>query len=420
MRRCVLYVNLRRIPREGFESLLAARRLGYDVVMIARSGMVPDWARPLVDDLILVDTFDRDASLAAARDLVARHPVHGVANWTEIDVELVAHIAQALDLPGISPEAARRCRNKFAMKQALAHLDGVLPRFARVTSLDELERAIATIGYPAVVKPTGGSGSKGIFELHGADDLEPAVHHLLRIAHPDFDAVFRQFPGELIVEEFLEGDEFSVEAFVQEGRVEIVGVTDKVTSPGFHLELRHVFPSGLDASALAAIGEGTRLVATTLGMDFCSVHLEAKIGKGGFRFIEVAARPAGDYIATHVVPLASGVPYFENVVRVAVGLPLAIEPTLSFVAGVRFALADRPGIFQSVEGVETLLERPGYDHVFLEVPTGSEVKLPPEYFTSQRVAAVIGHHPDRERLLDLLDDGVARLRPVVEGSLVTA
>jgi biotin carboxylase len=420
MRRCVLYVNLRRIPREGFESLLAARRLGYDIVMIGRPGAVPDWARTFVDELVVVDTFDLEASLAAARELAARHPVHGVANWTEMDVELVAHITRALDLPGIPPDAARRCRNKFAMKQALAHLDGVLPRFARVTSLEELEAAIGTIGYPAVVKPAGGSGSKGIFELHGADDLEPAVQHLLRIAHPDFDVVFRQFPGELIVEEFLDGDEFSVEAFVQDGRVEIVGVTDKVTSPGFHLELRHVFPSGLDASALAAIEEGTRLVATTLGMDYCSVHLEAKVGDRGFRFIEVAARPAGDYIATHVVPLASGVQYFENVVRVAVGLPLEIAPTLPFVAGVRFALADRPGIFQRVDGVEALLERPGYEHVFLEVPTGSEVKLPPEYFTSQRVAAVIARHADRERLLELLEDGVARLRPDVEASLVTA
>src|SRR5207253_9918935 len=141
----------------------------------------------------------------------------------------------------------------------------------------------------------------------------------------------------LIVEEFLDDDEFSVEAFVQDGRVEIVGVTDKVTSPGFHLELRHVFPSGLDAKGLAAIEEGTRLVATTLGMDFCSVHLEAKLGRGGFRFAEVAARPAGDYIATHVLPLASGVHYLENAVRAAVGPPLARAPSLPLVAGVRFA-----------------------------------------------------------------------------------
>jgi biotin carboxylase len=155
-------------------------------------------------------------------------------------------------------------------------------------------------------------------------------------------------------------------------------------------------------------------------MDHCSFHLEAKLGSRGFRFIEVAARPAGDYIASHLVPLASGVDYFENVVRVAVGLPVEIEATRPFVAGVRFALAGRPGVFQRVDGVESLLERPGYDHVFVELPPGSEVRLPPDHFTSQRVAAVIARHPDRERLVELLEDGATHLRPVVEGSLVTA
>jgi biotin carboxylase len=407
----VLFVNLRRIPREGFESLLAAHRLDYGVVMLARD--VPEWARALVDEVVLVDTFELEPSVDAARGLARRYSIHGVPCWTEVDVEVAAHVAEALGLPGLEPETARRARNKFVMKQALAHLDGLLPRFARVTDLEELERAVAEVGLPAVVKPTGASGSKGIFELHSPNDLTPALARLHEIATPQFDPVFRQFPSEFIVEEYLDGVEVSVEGFVAFGRVRLAGITDKVTTEPFHLELRHVFPSALDHETQQGIEAVTSRIVRTLGIDQCSFHLEGKLTTRGFRFIEVAARPAGDYIVSHVVPLASGIQFFENVIRVACGLELELEPTRQFVAGVRFLLSDRAGRFERLDGVETLLERPGYEHVFAELPPGATVRLPPEHFTSQRVAAVLGRHVEHARLLELLEDAAKHVRPVV-------
>ena len=193
----VLFVNLRRTRREQLESLLAARRLGYGIVMLA--ARVPDHLRPLLKELVIVDSFDADRARGAARTLAARHDIRGVASWTESDVELVASIAAMLGLPSMPVAAARKARNKFAMKQALSHIDGLVPRFALVRTGDELASAVDSIGLPAVVKPIGASGSTGIFELHGPADLAPALAHLKRIARPEFDSVFRYFGAELIV-----------------------------------------------------------------------------------------------------------------------------------------------------------------------------------------------------------------------------
>jgi biotin carboxylase len=400
---CVLYVGMRRIPREALESLLAARTLGLDIVVMARS--IPDWARPLVAEVVEVDTFDAERSLEVAANIARRHDVEGVASFTEVDLVLVAQIARELGLRGMTPEAAVRCRNKAAMKQALVGLDGLLPRFARVTGVEELREAVRAVGLPAVVKPTGASGSKGIFELHAEADLAPAMERLQAIARPEFDAVFRQYGGEFIVEEFLFGPEVSVEGFVVDGRFVLVGVTEKLTTDGFHLELRHVFPSRLGGAELDAISEATRRVVRALGMDHCAVHLEGKLTAAGFRFIEVAARPAGDYIATHAVPIATGVPFFENVVRVATGRPLDVEPRLDLVAGIHFVLADRDGRFEGLHGVEQVLREPGYEHVFVEVPEGAEIRLPPRHFGLQRVAAIIAKHAEHDGLDELLDRG---------------
>lgn len=400
MRRCVLFVNLRRIRREGIESLLAARRLGYDVILLGRS--LPEFARPHVLEFHQVDTYDEELSVKLAREIAGRHDLAGVVNFTEIDVQLVAVIAAELGLPGMSPEAALRARNKFAMKEAVRSVHGVLPRYALVRSIGELRRAVADIGLPAVVKPTGASGSKGIFELRTDADLVPAMAALDRIARPDFDAVFRQFGAEFIVEEYLDGDELSVEGFVAGGAVHVVALTDKETTVPFHLELSHKLPSTLPAPVQTAVRDRTGEIVRALGFDNCAFHLEAKRGPRGLRFIEVAARPAGDYIASHLVPLATGVDYFANVVRVATGEPLDLEPDRDLQAGLRFVLADRDGTLDRIDGLVELCADPGYHHVFVEQPVGSAIKLPPRDFGGQRVAAVCARHADRAGLDALL------------------
>jgi len=399
--RCsVLFVNLRRIPREGLESLLAARRLGYRVVLVGRA--LPEFARPLVDEFAEVDTHDTPAAVAAAVEVGRRHDLAGVANFTEIDLHLVALIAERLGLPGVSPQAALRARNKYLMKRALAGVDGVLPRFARVRTLAELREAVAEIGFPAVVKPVGASGSKGIFELPDLQALEPAMARLSQITRPEFDPVFRQFGGELIVEEFVDGHEVSVEGFVAGGTVSVAAVTDKTTTRPFHLEVQHVLPSGLPPSVLAAMTAHSAEVVRTLGFDHCAFHLEAKWGSRGFRFIEATCRPAGGYIASHLVPLATGIPYLENTIRVAVGESPSLAADRELHAGVRFVLADRAGRLDGVDGLDRLLATPGYDHVFLEVPVGTMIALPPDHFGLQRVAAVCARHPERAGLEALL------------------
>lgn len=418
-KRQVLFVNLRRIEREGLESLLAARRLGYDVILLGRS--LPSFAAPLVKDFRQVDTYDTASALAAARELAGRYDIAGVPSFTEIDVQLAAAIAAELRLPGMTPGAALRARNKYEMKRGLRDMSGVLPAYRRVRSLTELRAAVREIGFPAVIKPTGASGSKGIFELHEEDDLAGAVEQLERITRPQFDAVFRQFGAEYIVEEYLTGDEFSVEGLIADGTVHVVMVTDKVTSVPYHLELQHSMPSAMPADALAEVTATTVRIVTTLGLDNCAFHLEAKWGRGGMKFIEVAARPAGDYIASHLIPLSCGIDYFANVIRIAVGAPVELAPDRDLHVGLRFVLAAGPGRFQGLTGVGAVCADPGYPYVFFEHPVGTHVTLPPEHFGLQRVAAVCARHVDRaglDALLSAVDRTVAAQVTVAESTPV--
>jgi biotin carboxylase len=406
--RAVLFVNLRGVPAEDRSALVAARRLGYAVDLLAPA--LPPHAAGLVRDFQAVDTGDYDAALAAAVELAGRGGPAGVLTWGDLGVELTARIADRLGLPGLSPAAARRARHKVEMKAAAAPT-GLVGRNARVTGPADLPPALAAVGFPAVLKPAAAAGSFGIFEVRDAAQARAAYDRLAALL-PDVPAPWRGGgAGELILDEYLDGPEFSVEGWVAGGAVTIAAVTDKTTTDPYHLEVRHVLPAALPGADEAAVRAGAEQVVRALGLDHCAFHLECKLTPRGVRLIEVAGRPGGDYIASHLVPLATGIDLHAACVRIACGQrPPEPEPGRLY-AGVRFVLADRPGRLAGVDGLAEALALSRVEQVFPELPPGAPVRLPPADFESQRVAAVLARAPSHAEVVETLEAAAALVSP---------
>ncbi|MEF9905559.1 ATP-grasp domain-containing protein [Streptomyces sp. P9-A2] len=409
-RPAVLFVGLRKNPLEHRPAFEAAHREGYAVVLLTARppAALPPAGLPgaLLAEVRAVDPHDTAAFDAAVDEAAAAHPVAGVVTWSDAGVEPAARAAHRLGLPGIEPEVARLARNKYLMRQALAGCPHLIPRYARVRTLRDAEQALEHVGLPAVLKPAAGSGSKGIFLLRSARDLLPAFAELARLTGADGDSIFRHDRGELVLEELLGGTEHSVEGFVHQGEVTVCGITDKTTTEPFRLELAHLHPSVLPAAAGSAVRALTREVVTALGFDDCAFHLECMYdAESGARLVEVAARAGGDFIGSHLVGLASGIPFHENVIRVATGRAPRLPNRPLLHAGLRKVMAPVAGRLVRVEGVDTALAVPGVQHVVLDRAPGTTVKLPPEHFSSCAIGAVMA-----------TGDTAAS----VEGSLLTA
>jgi biotin carboxylase len=412
-RPAVLFVNLRRPRSEAAAAILGAHRQGLSVALLADKR--PPFPREAFVDIEIVDTFDEDRAAAAGRALAARNDIRGILTWADRDVELVCRLGTELGLPAPPPEAARRARHKFEMKQALAHLDNLVPRHARIRSSSDLDSALSHVGLPAVLKPVGASGSKGIFELREPADADEALRQLERFTRPEVDPVFRQHGSELILEEFLTGAEVSVEGWVSGGRVVVAGITDKWTSEPWHLETQHVHPARCsDSERQDAIAAAERVVSN-LGLDHCAFHLEGKLTSTGFRFIEVAARSGGDYIGSHLIPRATGIDFYGSLVRVATGACPAAERGWEAVAGVRFVVAEQAGRLAWLE-VAAPLEEPWVDAVLPELRTGALVNLPPTDFVSSRVAAVLATAPAHPLVEKSLTRAAARCQVTIEST----
>jgi biotin carboxylase len=384
----VLFVNLRGVPAEDRAALIAARRLGYAVDLVAPA--LPAHAAGLVREFHAADTEDPQAGLRAAGEVARRAMPSGVLTWGDLGVELTALIGAELGLPALSAAAAHRVRHKPAMKAAAAaRVPGLVGRCHAVTTRADLDIAVREVGFPAVLKPAAAAGSNGIFEVRDRGQAEAAFDRLVGWL-PDMPRPWHGTPdGVLIFDEFLEGPEFSVEGWAHDGLVSIAGITDKWTTDPFHLEYQHIHPSGRSAADQRVIRDGTERVVRALGLDQCAFHLECKLTPHGFRLIEIAGRPAGDFIASHLVPLATGIDFHANCIRIACGRPPLLDAAYPWYAGVRFVLAERAGRLQAMDGLADVLRMGAVEHVAMEVPVGTELRLPPDDYELQRLAAVV-------------------------------
>ncbi|HLK42339.1 MAG TPA: ATP-grasp domain-containing protein [Thermoleophilia bacterium] len=364
--------------------------LGHDLAVFAER--LPGWFEPSAGLGLTVDLGDTRAAVAAAARLDDDHGVYGVLTFDEAYVELTAEIAQALALPGLSLEAARRCRDKHAMRRRLAEAGVPSARSVIAETLDDALGAAGDIGYPVVLKPRNLGGSIGVVRADGPAD----VRSLFEVsAAAVFDRI-STLPG-LLVEEFLDGPEFSVESVVDNGVPRICAVTEKVLGFAPYFEETGHFSRPFDATRDAGIGRLVCQVHEALGINLGATHCELRVTPTGPRVIEIGARLAGDRIP-ELVRRATGIDLIAAAADAAAGKPPAVEATDRRVAGIRMLYPRHDGV---VVRLDATGEPPAELGWYAKV--GQRVALPPRGFLA-RLGYLSAVAPDREGVVRLLDE----------------
>jgi biotin carboxylase len=277
---------------------------------------------PCADMPLAVSTRDRKLVLQAAID----YEIDGILTTSDLPVGVVAHVCAALELPGMSVEVARICTNKYLQREFLKEQRFKAPWYKKVSCMDDLAGISA---FPVILKPLDSSGSRGVKMVNDQNEME--------IQFP----ISREFSqsGELIVEEVVEGREFSVETITQNFETHVVALTEKHLcgeDSCCFVEDRHIIPALVSGEERRGIFALVVDVLRKLGVNNCAAHTEVKWGPEGATIIEIGCRLGGDFIASHLVPLATGVDLLANTIRIALGEPLALERTRSEAACVQF------------------------------------------------------------------------------------
>lgn len=237
--------------------------------------------------------------IAAARAWHAEEHFDGLFSFSESGVMTVAAVAEALGLPGVGVDAARKSRNKLLMRQAYQRAGVPHPRFRLVTSLAQAQVTAAEFGYPVVLKPTLGAASNYVFRIDDPAEMESryadAVEGMQRMSWYLMEAEGLDLgPNGLIVEGFLDGHEHLFEALAWEDEVYLGSAVDRVTTEGGTFEDDvHVAPTRLTPGELAEVHKVITDAAHAQGLRHSVMHAEVRYHQGKPYVVEIAIRPGG-------------------------------------------------------------------------------------------------------------------------------
>lgn len=240
-----------------------------------------------------------DELIATARSWHAAERFDGVLTFSEMSVIAAAAVADALGLPSIGLDAARTSRNKYLMRQAHERGGVPHPSFRFVPDLPSALDAAAEFGYPVILKPTLGASSSFVFRVENPAQLErrfaDASEGIERMVPFQLEALGVDIgPQGLLVESFLDGNEYLFEALAWDGELFIGSAVDRVTMEGetFDDDV-HAAPSTLSDSQLAEVRDVIAAAAEAQGLRRSTMHAEIRMHRGRPHLVELAARPGG-------------------------------------------------------------------------------------------------------------------------------
>ncbi len=312
---------------------------------------------PWRDRAIPVRFHEETRSLEGIRRAAEERPIDGVMAVGDRPVVLAARVASALGLPGNPPGAAAASGNKLETRRRLAAAGLPVPWFVRVP-LSKDRTADVTglrLEFPCVVKPLGLSGSRGVIRADSPAHLKAAVDRVARLlARPQVRTIRSGLEDEILIEAFIDGREFAIEAVVTAGRLRVFAIFDKpdpLDGPFFE-ETIYVTPSDLPGEIQDAVAREVQRAVTALGLVHAPIHAECRVGPSGIVMLEVAARPIGG-LCSRVLRFDPGAATLEEVLlRHALGGETSEYRRESQAAGVMMIPIPKRGVFRRVDGEE--------------------------------------------------------------------
>lgn len=292
-----------------------AKEIGYYV--IAADGDSNAVGLQFADKAICANITDEEVMLEIAREQHIDGVIHPCS---EVSMNVMGRINDELGLAGITKVQAIRATNKHLMRNAFEKGNAPSPMSILTKSAEDawihLQNDLSTNG---ILKPSRNSGSRGIAKVSRNMDKEDFVKAYNIALNESRDK-------SVLIEQFIDGPEFSIEIIVWNSEVNVLTVTDKKTTGAPHfVELGHNQPSCYSKEDVETLKTAAVAGVKALGVNNCACHAEAKLMDGKAYLMEIGARLGGDFISTELTHLSTGI----DMVAAAIDVALGMEPDLS-------------------------------------------------------------------------------------------
>lgn len=313
-----------------------------------------------------IDVLDREACLSYAKELgIAAVMTYGAT----LTLPTVSYIGEKMHLPALPMDTAEISKSKLAIKQRLSDCGcNSKGSFFKITSPNDASSR--TFSFPCVIKPSDGSGSRGVSIVENVKQLDGAITYALQSARY----------GEAYCEGYVKGQEYSVEAFADGEIIHIYGIVKTTFARhGMHnseIEYGHRTPSGLNEEQERAISaevtKAIRALQITMGSVNFDVILSEEDGKP--YIIDCGIRIGQNLIASHLIPLSRGVSVIDCSIQLALGRPCDAEPKFRKCVATRLLIPE-PGTVREIRPMKDQIGKNGVLDIVLHREIGEIQKI---------------------------------------------
>lgn len=285
--------------------ILKAKEMGYETHVFAwKDG---DVGEKTADYFYPISIVEKEEILEKCKQI---KPDAVTSIGSDLATVTVNYVAKELNLPGNSMECTSKSTNKYKMRKAFQSYNIPTPKFEIVDEKFNLEQ-FENMEYPLIVKPTDRSGSRAINKIEKKEDLATAIKEAIEVS----------FEKRAIVEEYIDGEEFSIEGITYNGKHKFLAITKKQTTGAPHfIETGHIEPAEINEDTKIKIEEMISKALDSLKVENSATHSEFKIKPNGeIRIIEIGARMGGDCIGSDLVKISTGYDYLKMTIDVALG-----------------------------------------------------------------------------------------------------
>jgi len=293
-------------------AILAAKELGYKAVVIDADDKAV--SIPYADEFKKIDLKDKEEILKYALELKKGEGLASVFTAGTDFSASVSYVCQNLGLPAHSYQAALNASIKSQMRSCFDKAAIPSPAFIKFSGQTDktllLESVLEKMDYPFVVKPVDNMGGRGCRMVRSQEEFLPAIENAVKSSRS----------GSVIIEAYMEGPEYSIDALIFDGQMTITGFAERhIKYPPYFIEVGHTMPAILDKKMHDELISVFALAAKSLGLSCGVAKADIKYTKDGPMIGEIAGRLSGGYMSGWTYPYASDVNLTKEALLIACG-----------------------------------------------------------------------------------------------------
>lgn len=317
---------------------------------IYKKNKLDECKNPVIKKVVLAKYLESEEFIDIAKKINEEVRLDGVLPARDYAVKATAKVAEILGLPGIGERNGQILTNKCKLRESCERYDIPHPRYKKVSNKKDVYDFYK--GKPLIFKPATLQASIGISKINSKNDIQLAWERTTTAQDAYVNTVSRQLLREYIVEEYIGGQEYSMETLVKNSEILFNNITQKKIFGDTFVEQGHIVPANLPESTKSKLIKETKNIVDKLEIKSALLHSEWKLENDIPYLIECAGRVPGDYIYD-LIGLSYGFEFIDTYARIMSNDDFIINQKSIKVSCIYFFNTEE-GILKEIEGLESL------------------------------------------------------------------